>query len=512
MLVSLKSVAIQSHASHTSMTTLRFRYPKDLLSQPLLHRTFFAGWGRIPTPTQIDVADDLLSVSSEMTGSGTVHFPWPNKRLGLTFLATETLCERDRPYHLVKELARGQLGRTIRRFVELVYYGFKPTDKLKRSIRLEVARFAILATSDETLPEMNHLAKESLDRLVQLSLNLNDLFLEQSLAFRKQHTPRFPVQIGINIDIPCDGNHDGLESYTDRVKDLFRSINATPSWRELEPAPDIYRWNLFDQRIAAQREHGFHIVGGPILQFDLRSIPNWVLMQIGNGNQFERFALKYIDTFLEHFTDKVDLWVLTSKLNSHQLEVCSVDRLMELTKQAAYVFGNHELTQPCVVGLDQPWGDYLLYQDAPYTPFPIAEALTGIPELTGFLLDVNIGLSSKCSYPRDPMAFSTMIDQWSLFGKPLYFSLGIPSELGTNPDFPDEYVGLSFEWSRKTQQEWVHRYIPILFSKRSVTGVFWNRLEDSEFSEFANFGLLDAFGRLKPAYRKLVALCGTYLQ
>ncbi|MCL2622868.1 MAG: hypothetical protein FWD31_04290, partial [Planctomycetaceae bacterium] len=80
------------------MTTLRFRYPKDLLSQPLLHRTFFAGWGRIPAPSQIEVAGDYLLVTSEMTGSGTVHFPWPNKRLGLTFLATETLCERDRPY------------------------------------------------------------------------------------------------------------------------------------------------------------------------------------------------------------------------------------------------------------------------------------------------------------------------------------------------------------------------------------------------------------------------------
>jgi hypothetical protein len=176
------------------------------------------------------------------------------------------------------------------------------------------------------------------------------------------------------------------------------------------------------------------------------------------------------------------------------------------------VFGNHGLKQPGIVGIDQPWGDYLLHNETPYAPFHIAEELAGIPELGGILLDVNIGLSSKCSYPRDPLAFSAMVDQWSFFGKPLYFSLGIPSELGTNPDFPDEYVGLSFDWSRKTQQEWVHRCVPILFSKRSVLGIFWNRLEDSEFSEFANFGLLDAFGRLKPAYRKLASLRGTYVQ
>jgi hypothetical protein len=253
-------------------------------------------------------------------------------------------------------------------------------------------------------------------------------------------------------------------------------------------------------------------VAGPILQFDFRSIPKWVLPQINDGNLFERFALKYVDTFLEHFADKVDLWVLTSKVNSHQLENCSMDRLVELTKQAIVVFGNHELLHPGVIGIDQPWGDYLLYQDTSCAPCFIADEFACLPGLDGILLDVNIGLSSKCSYPRDPMAFSAMIDQWSFFGKPLYFSLGIPSELGTNPDFPDEYVGLSFEWSRKTQQEWVHRYIPILFSKRSVAGIFWNQLEDSDFSEFTSFGLLDAFGRLKPAYRKLAALCGTYVQ
>ena len=495
------------------MTTLRFRYPKDLLSQPLLHRTFFASWGRIPAPSQVEVGGDILSVTAQVSGSGTVHFPWPNKRLGLTFLMTETLCERDRPYHLVKELARGQLGRIIRRFVELVYYGFKPNDKLRRTIRLEVARFAVLATSDEMSPKIDRTAHETLDRLMQLGLTLNEMFLEQSLAFRKQQTPLFPVHLGVNVNRFSGETEtpDEFENHTDKLKGVFHSINATPSWRELEPNPDDFRWEMFDQRIETMRSQGFFAIGGPILQYDFRSIPKWVLEQMDDGDLFERFALKYVDTFLEHFAGKVDLWILTSKLNSLQLQNCSVPRLLELTRQVVRVFKNHGLSVPGMVGIDQPWGDYLLHQGTTYAPFHIAEELTAIPDLDGILLDVNIGLSSRCSYPRDPMAFSAMIDQWSYFGKPIYFSFGIPSELGTNPDFPDEYVGISFDWSRKTQQEWMHRCIPILLSKRSVAGIFWNQLEDSEFSEFANFGLLDMYGRLKPAYRKLAAIRSTYV-
>ena len=493
------------------MTTLRFHYPKDLISQPLLHRTFFASCGRVPTPTQVKVDGNELLLASEATGSGTVHFPWPSKRLGLTFLLTETLCERERPYHLVKELVRGQLGRVIRRFVEQVYYGFKPNDKLRQAIRLEVARFATLATSDETSPEIDQPMREMLERVVHLGFTLNEMFLEQSLNYRRQQTPLFPIHLGVNVNM-FSGNTEQFESHTDKLQDVFHLINATPSWRELEPSPDVFRWELFDQRIETLRNHGFSVIGGPILQYDFHSVPKWVLAQTNDGDQFERFALKYVDTFLEHFADKVDFWILAGKLNSQLLEHCPTQRLLELTRQVMQVFKNHNPTSPGVVGIDQPWGDYLLHHgDLTYAPFHIAEELAGIANLDGIMLDVNIGLSSQCSYPRDPMAFSAMIDQWSYFGKPIYFSFGIPSELGTNPEFPDEYVGISFDWSRKTQQEWVHRCVPILLSKRSVAGIFWNQLEDSEFSEFANFGLLDTFGRLKPAYRKLAALRSTYV-
>ncbi|MDR1492479.1 MAG: endo-1,4-beta-xylanase [Planctomycetaceae bacterium] len=494
-------------------TTLRFRYPRDLLSQPLLHRAFFASWGRIPVPTQVRVEEDILIIESQTLGSGTVHFPWPNRRLGLVFLATETLCERERPYHIVKELARGQLGRTIRRFVELVYCGFKPNDKLRRTIRLEVARFANIATADDQSPELDEQAKESLSRLIQLSLVLNEMFLEQSLSYRKQYTPLFPIQLGVGVTSFLQENAMGyLESYADHLRNVFHLMNATPTWRELEPESDAFSWELFDNRIEAMRQNGFHAIGGPIVQFDFRSIPNWVLEQINNGDFFERAALKYVDTFLEHFSDKIDVWILTSKMNSHQLEQCPIQRLIHLTSQIVHIFSNHDPKSPGLIGIDQPWGDYLLHHETPFSPFNIAEILNDIPGIGGIVLDVNIGLSSRCSYPRDPMAFSAMIDQWSIFGKPLYLSFGVPSELGTNPDLPDEFVGVSFDWSRKTQQEWIHRCIPILFSKRSIAGVFWNQLEDSEYSEFGSFGLFDTVGRLKPAYRKLAAYRSAYLE
>jgi len=495
------------------MTTLRFRYPKDLLPAPLLHRTFFASWGRVPALSKIVLEDDMLIVHTEMPGSGTVHFPWPNKRLGVIFLCTETLCERERPYHLVKELARGQLGRLIRRFVELIYYGFKPNDLLRRTIRLEIARFATLATSNDLLPEINELAIESLNRLTRLSLTLNDMFLEQSLSFRKRMTPSFPVRLGIGVDTFFQENPiDHFNVYSDLLKDVFHQVNATPTWKELEPEPDVFRWDIFDERIDTLRKNGFAIIAGPIIKFDFRSIPGWVIARLDEGETFEKFALKYLDTFLEHFAHKVDLWILASRMNSQQLEHCPISRSMEMVKDFAGLFERHDLIQPGIVGVDQPWGDYLLHHDTPYTPFQIAETLSQLSGIDGILLEINFGLSSRCTYPRDPVTLSSMIDQWGFFGKPLYLSLGIPSELGSDPELPDEFVGYTFQWSRKTQQEWVHRSIPLLFSKRSIEGIIWNQLEDTSYSEHASSGLFDLVGRLKPAFRKLSSFRAAYVE
>jgi|GEM_PF-2152515 len=495
------------------MTTLYFRYPEGMLPVQLLRRAFFAaGLGKVPLRSEIMLTGDILSATTDATGSCTFFFPWLNKRLGVIFLSTDTLCERERPYLLVKELARGQLGRIIRRFVQLVYFGFKPPLKLRKMIQYEVSELAKIATSNEEDPQTQEAATEQLERLINLCHYLLDSFIDQSLAFRQRVATRFPVRLGINTDhFFAENPVEHFHAYTDHLKEVFHLVNPTPSWRELEPEPDRYRWDILEKRIAVTRERGFVAVGGPIIEFDQRSIPDWLCERIEEQGALEKFTLKYLDTFLEHFANQVDIWILASRINTPQLRACSPDRIMNLVKKISWVFENHELHQPGLVAVDQPWGDYLLHHDSPYSPMNIAEILGALPGLDGIMLDLNVGFSKRSSLPRDTMALSMMIDQWSSFTKPLYLSLGIPSELGTDPEIPEEFINFSFNWSKKTQQEWIHRYLPVLFCKRSIDGIFWNLLEDNESHDFVSTGLFDNVGRLKPAYRKLAAIRKAYI-
>ncbi|MDR1958057.1 MAG: hypothetical protein LBQ54_03270 [Planctomycetaceae bacterium] len=497
------------------MTTLHFRYPEGLIPVPLMARSFFAGWGKVPFPSQVTFFDDILSVQSEASGSGTFFFPWPHKRLGFLFLATDTLCERERPYLLVKELARGQLGRIIRRFIEMVYFGFKPSAKLRAMIRYEVSQLAKAATSDENLPATELMASQQLERLILLCHYLVDAFIDQSLAFRQQVAKRFPVRVGLHADAFLTENSDEqFQMYSDNFADVFHLVNPTPPWKILEPEPDHYRWDIFEERIRMVKKRGFVPLAGPILPFDQRLLPPWLAGRLDEPGVFEHFAFKYLDTFLEHFAERVDVWILASRINTPDIPFHSPGQIMGMVKKISWVFERHGLHQPGLMGVDQPWGDYLLHRNPPHsprTPTALAEILGSLPGIDGILLDLNLGLSPRASYPRDPMVLSSMIDQWSSFGKPLYLSLGIPSELGADPDIPEEFVGFSLNWSKKTQQEWLHRYLPVILCKRSIEGIFWNMLEDSTAHDFPNIGLFDSVGRLKPAFQKLVSLRRAYI-
>ena len=495
------------------MITLRFHYPEDMIPVQLLKRSFFASWGKVPLPSTISLSGNVISVTANSHRSGTFFFPWPHKRLGMVFLATDTLCERNRPYLLAKELARGQLGRIIRRFVEMVYFGFKPSASLRATIRYEVSELARLVTQDESLPETELMAIQQLERLIILCGFLVDSFIDQSLRFRHKVAKRLPIRFGIHANHFFRHNHsvEIFRNYSDHLVEAFHLMNLTPTWRELEPEPDHYRWDIFESRIKIAQEVGFVSIAGPIIEFNESSLPQWLINRLHEPGVFEQCAYRYLDTFLEHFQEKVDIWILASRINTPNIPFFSTEKIFEIVQRISVIFENQNLYQPGLVCVDQPWGDYLLNQKCPYNPMQIAEKLSGLSGIDGILLDLNIGLISRASYPRDPMIMSSMIDQWSSYGKPLYISLGIPSELGANPDVADEFIGYSFNWSKKTQQEWIHRYLPVILCKRSVEGVFWNLIEDNDVSEFHSIGLFDSMGRLKPAFKKLASLRKTYI-
>src|SRR5277367_302453 len=93
------------------MGLMRFLVPRPVLAANALERAYFSGMDDLPWQSRSQWQDGQLWVKRSENDSGQFHIPWPVEGYGELMLATATLMERDAPYHLSVELARGTIHR-----------------------------------------------------------------------------------------------------------------------------------------------------------------------------------------------------------------------------------------------------------------------------------------------------------------------------------------------------------------------------------------------------------------
>jgi hypothetical protein len=167
---------------------------------------------------------------------------------------------------------------------------------------------------------------------------------------------------------------------------------------------------------------------------------------------------------------------------------------------------------PILIGINQPWGEYGIKQIPEYDQIQIAELLMGCYEIDSFLIEINFGFDEHSTLPRDPMAVSNVIDQWSFLGKKIYVMLSVPSSA---TDF-DQSIPPEYQWSEGLQQFWTGTLLKTILGKRAVQGIFWTLLQDtdenSEDTKSLNTtiipfsGLIDSQRILKLAFKHFTAL------
>ena len=95
------------------MGVLRLLHPdRERLADGVLARTYMAGLDCLPTACQkVWEEDRVLRLERDNHESACVYIPWQVEGHGELLLSTATLRERDCPYHLAVELARGTVNR-----------------------------------------------------------------------------------------------------------------------------------------------------------------------------------------------------------------------------------------------------------------------------------------------------------------------------------------------------------------------------------------------------------------
>jgi hypothetical protein len=493
------------------MGTMIFLLPTDLSPDAAseLERAWVAACPeQIPWPTQAKVECHQLIVQRQMGESGSLSAPWKIDGAGQVMSTSGTLIERAQPYHLLLELARGKVNQLRSQALRWQEDGFLLPVTVEELIR-SASRGFCQAMAAASNAEASRTAQLTLNLSYQAAEALVQSYLKEVLQLRRQLQPRCQTNWGCRLGtVPAGAAASGLAS-------TFHSLGLPFPWSRIEPSPDRYDWSQQDALLDWADSQGLGVIGGPLVDFSSTLLPDWLWLWERDLTNLARFVSNYATAALNRYRGRIRRWHLTSASNSASVLSLSEHELLWLTVKVARVAHQIDPGLELIIGVAQPWCDYMAHDDREQSPFLFAETITRELKLAALDLEVIMGVTPRGSYCRDFLETSRLLDSYADLGVPLHVTLGYPSSRSADPKADPELCVDAGHWhdgvQESTQAEWAAAFAALAGCKPSVEAVNWIHLSDADLHQFPNCGLLDAAGKPKPSFHALQQLRRTQL-
>jgi hypothetical protein len=495
------------------MGVMSFLLPSGLPADALreLERACVAGGpDAMPWPTEVRVQPDRLTVRRAVEESGALVLPWDVEGVGRLMGSTATLMERPLPYLLQVELARGKVNQLRCQAADWRAGGLQLADDLQRQVT-EVSSTFGRAVTHLPSDDAGALAQEALASAYRASADLVRIYLEQVFQIRHQRHPRLDTAFGCHLgrSVP-EGEVAGA------LLGACNSVSLPLAWNVSEPSQDAYQWEAHDALLDWAEGHGLEVSAGPLVDFSSGRLPDWLWYYEQDLSALGRFMCRYVEAAVRRYRGRVRRWQLTAASNSASVLSLGEEELLLLTVRMAEAARQVDPTLELVVGLSQPWGEYMAVEDRNHSPFIFADTLirSGL-SLAALDVELLMGVTPRGSYCRDLLEASRLLDMYALLGVPLRVTLGYPSARG--PDLladPDFRVAAG-HWhgiGPAEQAAWAQAFAALAVGKPSVQGVCWTDVNDAEPHRFPHAGLVDARGQIKPALQQLHLLRQEHLR
>jgi hypothetical protein len=485
-------------------------FPPDRISAETAQRAYFCGPDRYLWQSRTSRTDEGLLVERSVPDSGYFYIPWEVAGRGELTLCTAWLMERDEPYHLHVELARGKLHQVRTQLAEWQAIGLTVSRPLAESVREAMHRFALAATAQHTPEQAAALADEAIAAAMDAADLLVEHYTQQALHTRLRQNDKLKVRLGINL-----GATSVPESVARHLRRACNLVGVPFFWRQIEANERTFSWDVCDEQLAWGEANALEVCGGPLMSFDDLSLPDWLGLWEGDLANLMGCVREFLQRVVVRYRGRVDVWHCAARINTGEVLSLSLEDRLRLAVEATQTVRQLDPATPAILSFDQPWAEYMNRTDTD-PPLYVADALlrAGL-NVDGLGLEINLGYYPGGSYVHDALDLSQLLDRWGLLGVPLYVFLTVPS--GQHPDGltrgPARPTGGPEPggWSPRAQQQWAEKHLPLLLAKPQVQGVIWNQFRDSQPHFFPHGGVLDADDRVKPVINALMAVRRKYL-
>jgi len=467
--------------------------------------------GRI-YPTEVSLCDDTLVCRRDSSDSARLFLAYGVSGLGRPVLSTASLCERDEPYVLSVELARGRLGLVRDQMALWQQSGMEITDEAVAALTEAQAKFRLAACGGVETAVPADARPAALAAACHASKVLVESYVRQRLALRRRRSAHLPILLGCSLG----GMRPALAGDKAFVS-TFTAATAAVEWRRIESSQGDYEWTLQDEQVEFATRNRLVTIGGPLLDFGPQGMPDWLWKWGRDYYALQSFVSDFVETAITRYASRVRVWEIAARANTGGGLGLDEEHRLALTARAIEVAKQTDDELQLSLRVDQPAGEYQAAGLHRLSPLQFVDALIRSGAgLTGLTLEFAIGYRPGGSGLRDRFEMSRLIDSWAALGLPLTVSLAFPSQSKPDPNSePGIEVGepqWRIAWSEPAQAEWLAELLPLLMSKPSVAGIKWCNFSDAVPHRYPHSGLIRPDGSAKPAFERLGRLRESYWQ
>jgi hypothetical protein len=497
------------------MGIMTFQLPAGLPREAAreLERSYLAGGpDNMPWPSDLHFRAGIMSVTRNVEESGYLAAPWPVEGIGSLLGASATLMERHAPYHLVVELARGKVNQVRCQAWDWQAGGLVAPPGLLQQIQ-DVSMAFGHAVCAGSVDDINRQAQAALNRAYPVAGQLVQAYVEQ--VFQLRHQRQAPLDAALACPLG-----PALLSAPELGEGFGRAFNQAVlplSWHVVEAEEASYRWDQADALLDWATERGLEVTAGPLVDFSAAQLPAWLWLWEHDVPSMVTFMCRFVEAAVRRYRSSVRRWQLSAASNWANVLGLSEEELLGLTYRLGEAARGVEPGLELVVGVTQPWGEYMAQSERTYSPFIFAENLIryGL-NLSALDIEVVMGVRGRGTYCRDPLELSRLLDLYALLGVPLRVTMGYPSEAGDDPESDPEMSVGAGSWTGGCtpvgQNAWASAFAGLALCKPYVHGVRWAHFSDADPHPFPHCGLVDRQGKIKPALQALADLRAQHLR
>jgi hypothetical protein len=489
------------------MGVMRFvvHSPHVLEQWPEIYRAYISGVDGRVFPTRIEVDGGLVTCRRPVADSGRFNVAMPVPGFGVPMVSTASLPEREEPYLLPLELARGKIAQLRDQVAAWEVAGMILPEALRDPAR-QAHQFFNRATSCQDQPgQASGLAQESLRWAFQAAEIATRSYSLQRLAARRKRSPHLPLAMGCYL-AGFDPSAPGGAAFVE----AFSSAVVGVGWNHVEPIEGQYRWELPDAQVDWCLANRLLIYGGPLLDFSEGGFPPWLSTWEKDFPNLQSFVCDYVETAVGRYAGRIRHWDVCARANSGGALGLAEEERLALVARTLDVVRQVDDDIQLMIRIDQPWGEYQARGQHRLSPLQFVDALlrSGIG-LSAVNLELAVGFRPGGSPSRDVFEVSRMLDAWTGLGIPLHVTLACPAQTHLDDAQADSAVQVEpdrwkFPWDDDAQAAWIDEHLPLLMAKQAVVGIFWAHFSDQAPHRFPHAGLLRADGSRRPALQHFI--------